>query len=429
MNIMNETTNFVSKYVSIDLFDSMMLQCMKTILSYYEKKIDMIVSDYNYMITMPLIICFAELRWLMSSPAELIGMYFSLIEIIKVFDPFLILKAAQPTDYEFKMVDTMLEYMTEYDSVLADKFHTYCVESNHKKSMGIVVRKFVQSLGFYLLNVDVVLYVWDQIILKTEPQKDEMYYYFIALMISCKDELLQCDKFSDFVETIYMKGKAIQKDLFVAKYIEMIPKMQYFIPRYDYDQVPVEDIRLNKFPMDERVSSKIHRQLEAEKNDLSLDEDEKKVKANMEQLIRDNVVNESNADFPEADGMLVDNSMLNNLNKPNIGDESNNDDILADMLSDKKSSKKSRKSSKRAESKKSKRSKSKKDKKSAKESKRSKSRANKKSKKEPKKKKGKESRSASKAKSKKEKKPKKERTKSKGKSKKSARGKSKSKKK
>jgi len=58
---------------------------------------------------------------------------------------------------------------------------------------------------------------------------------------------------------MYFKGKAVSKDLFVAKYLEMIPKMQYFVPRYDYDQVPVEDIRLNKFPMDQRVSSKIQK--------------------------------------------------------------------------------------------------------------------------------------------------------------------------
>ena len=61
-NIMNETQNFVTKYANLELFDSMMIQCMKTILSYYEKNTDMIVSDYNYMLTMPLIVCFAELR-------------------------------------------------------------------------------------------------------------------------------------------------------------------------------------------------------------------------------------------------------------------------------------------------------------------------------------------------------------------------------
>jgi len=59
---MNETQNFVTKYANLELFDSMMIQCMKTILSYYEKNTDMIVSDYNYMLTMPLIVCFAELR-------------------------------------------------------------------------------------------------------------------------------------------------------------------------------------------------------------------------------------------------------------------------------------------------------------------------------------------------------------------------------
>lgn len=59
--------------------------------------------------------------------------------------------------------------------------------------------------------------------------------------------------------------------------------------------MPVEDIRLNKFPMDQRVSSKMQKQIDAERDDLSLDEDEKKVRANMEQLIRENVINEDHS--------------------------------------------------------------------------------------------------------------------------------------
>ena len=151
-------------------------------------------------------------------------------------------------------------------------------------------------------------------------------------------------KFSDFVEVMYFKGKAVSKDLFVAKYLEMIPKIRYFVPRYDYEQVPVEDIRLNKFPMDQRVSSKIQKQIDAERDDLSLDEDEKKVRANMEQLIRENVINEDHSGFPEGDGMLVDNSVLNNINKPKPkSNQGNVDDILADLQSSKKSKKDSKK--------------------------------------------------------------------------------------
>lgn len=208
---------------------------MKTILSYYEKKTDMIVSDYNYMLTMPLVVCFAELRWLLSSPAELIGMYYSLMRIVKFFDPYIIIRSAQPENYQDEMVRRMLEILAGYDRNLYQKITDYTKESNNKKSLGIVLRKFVQSLGFYLVNIDVCLYIWDQIIIKTEPQADEMYYYFTALIVSAKEELLQCVKFSDFVEILYFKGKAVSKDLFVAKYLEMLPKMQYFVPRYDYD--------------------------------------------------------------------------------------------------------------------------------------------------------------------------------------------------
>jgi hypothetical protein len=67
------------------------------------------------------------------------------------------------------MVERMLEILKIYDKMMFQKIESYCKESNHKKSMGIVLRKFVQSLGFYLVNIDVCLYIWDQIILKTEP--------------------------------------------------------------------------------------------------------------------------------------------------------------------------------------------------------------------------------------------------------------------
>ena len=64
-----------------------MIQCMKTILSYHEKKTDRILSDFHYLLCMPLIIAFSELRYMYSSPSELIGMYQTMVEIVNIYDP------------------------------------------------------------------------------------------------------------------------------------------------------------------------------------------------------------------------------------------------------------------------------------------------------------------------------------------------------
>lgn len=41
---------------SIEEFDGSMIFCMKTVLSYYEKKKDRILADYLYYLSIPLIV-------------------------------------------------------------------------------------------------------------------------------------------------------------------------------------------------------------------------------------------------------------------------------------------------------------------------------------------------------------------------------------
>ena len=202
----------------------MMLQCMKTILSYHEKTSDMILSDYNYMIVIPLIICFAELRWLLNSPAELIGMYNSLLNIAKDYDRFILVPLSQPPDYLKKLVETLLEHVDKLSAPLGERLREYLGSPNNVKAFGIMVKKFLNSLGFYLLNVDVCLYVWDQIILKIERLRDELFWALAVLLVCSEDELMGVaeGKFSDLMEMVWMKGKAVSKDLFVSKYLEVL---------------------------------------------------------------------------------------------------------------------------------------------------------------------------------------------------------------
>ena len=135
MNILNETRQFVAKFVSESLFDTAMIQCMKTILSYVEKKTDIILSDYQYMLCIPLIVAFSELRWLISAPSELVGHYFSLVELVKFFDKNAGLKAAIDDAKEYESVAEVIDIVEKYDEQLAQKLHSFMKEEGHRKTM------------------------------------------------------------------------------------------------------------------------------------------------------------------------------------------------------------------------------------------------------------------------------------------------------
>lgn len=226
-NIMEETQNYVSKYVSLEMFDAMMLQCMKTILSYQEKKQDRIISEYHYMLSMPLIIAFSELRWLLSSPAELIGMFNSILELAKFFDPYIEIPLGMPENYLKDQYTQFVQILKELSPSLAEEIEKFCDKEGRFKAISMMIKKFLNSLGFYLFNVDACLYVWDQIILKVNPVKDELLWSLAALLTCCEEELLQTAQngnFSDFMEMIWLKSKTITKDLYIAKFIDIQPK-------------------------------------------------------------------------------------------------------------------------------------------------------------------------------------------------------------
>lgn len=55
-----------------------MIFAMKTILSYYELKKDRILTDYLYLLCIPLVFVFGSSKHLLKIPTELIGYYYSL---------------------------------------------------------------------------------------------------------------------------------------------------------------------------------------------------------------------------------------------------------------------------------------------------------------------------------------------------------------
>jgi hypothetical protein len=56
VQIIKDVEGFTSSMVNVEDFDGSMTYAMKTILSYYELKRDRILSDYLYMLAIPLIV-------------------------------------------------------------------------------------------------------------------------------------------------------------------------------------------------------------------------------------------------------------------------------------------------------------------------------------------------------------------------------------
>lgn len=77
VSIIKDCEQFVSKLTHPDEFDGTMIFAMKTILSYYEVKQDRILTDYLYLICVPLVYAFGRAKYLLKIPSDLVGFFFS----------------------------------------------------------------------------------------------------------------------------------------------------------------------------------------------------------------------------------------------------------------------------------------------------------------------------------------------------------------
>lgn len=305
MNILKEVTSFAYKYTSQELFDSAMLNAMKVILSYVERKTDIIISDYHYLLAIPLLVAFSEERWMLSQPTELIGFFFSIIDIVKFLDPAGGLRT-NPTDEsrEFVRVGEMLDLLERFDPTLREHIQKFMGEESNRKSFTILYRKFVQSMGFSYINVDSCLFLWDQIFLKVKPLPDEISQAFVALLLAAREELMLSSKFSELAEMVYLKGKAVSIDAYISKYIQVAAGSTFYEERYNYEEIPVEAIKLDKVNL-APVNNP---------NEELSPEDERLLDDNMEQIMQQNVLKPADG-IPDGQGMLFDPDLLRDLDK------------------------------------------------------------------------------------------------------------------
>eukprot|EP00828_Plagiopyla_frontata_P024966 TRINITY_DN31890_c0_g1_i1.p1 TRINITY_DN31890_c0_g1~~TRINITY_DN31890_c0_g1_i1.p1 ORF type:complete len:400 (-),score=75.88 TRINITY_DN31890_c0_g1_i1:17-1216(-) len=240
IQIQKDAENFVDKMTHPEEFDGSMILAMKILLSYYEKKMDRILADYLYMLSIPLIFTFGEQKHLHKKPAMLIGMFLNIHKIVLEFDPLTDLIVAHDAFYDALMTDLFMNSLGALDEDIMIKFTTLLdlERPTERTLLVLLVKKFVHSLGFNYLSLQITLFLWDQIFMKVnrvnKENKSQM-EIFVAMVISLiplKAQILECQTWDEFLELYYNESKNITFAEYYAKYCEIFENIDYYIPQY-----------------------------------------------------------------------------------------------------------------------------------------------------------------------------------------------------
>lgn len=132
---------------------------------------------------------------------------------------------------------------------------------------------------------------------------------FVALLLAAREELVLATRFSDFVEMIYMKGKAISIDAYISKYIRVAAGGEFYTPRWNYEEIPVEAIKLDKISLGHKIGAAPG--TDGQRNPA----EDKLIEDNMDRILKENVLPEDQEVIPQGEGLLLDPSLLKDLDK------------------------------------------------------------------------------------------------------------------
>lgn len=63
---------------------------------------------------------------------------------------------------------------------------------------------------------------------------------------------MQIHKWLDFAEMIYLKGKALTIENFMSKYTHVLEDLENYKPKYNYNEIPVDAIKLDKIQISDK---------------------------------------------------------------------------------------------------------------------------------------------------------------------------------
>lgn len=163
LQIIKDCEGFVGQMVALEEFDGSMMFAMKTILSYYEKQTDRILSDYLYMLAIPLVHAFGNNKHMHKIPVDLIGYFFSIVGIVKYFDPLVDLLVKHDEAYDAEMTDLFMNTMVIIDEHICDKIAAVLTLDNptSRTLLVLIIKRFIHSLGFSFLPMKITHFIWD----------------------------------------------------------------------------------------------------------------------------------------------------------------------------------------------------------------------------------------------------------------------------
>ena len=146
-----------------------------------------------------------------------------------------------------------------------------------------------------------------------------MPYAFVALLLASREELLLANNFSDFAELIYMKGKALSIDAFIAKYIQVAAGQEFYKERWNYEEIPIEAIKLDKVNLAPKLDTGIGVMQPGvgkagQPTPVNQAED-RLIEDNMDRIMKENILPPDDEALAAGEGMLIDNSLLKDLDK------------------------------------------------------------------------------------------------------------------
>ena len=77
-----------------------------------------------------------------------------------------------------------------------------------------------------------------------------MHYVFLVMLLCEREELMIINRWLDFAEMIYLKGKAITLDNFMSKYTFIIgDEFGTYKSPHNFGEIPVDAIKLDKIQL------------------------------------------------------------------------------------------------------------------------------------------------------------------------------------
>jgi hypothetical protein len=263
----------------------------------------------------------------MNPPIELLGFYYSIVDMVKQIDNLVDFVSQHDEKYNSIMTDDFMNGLVRVDPDMVLKISQLLQldDPKHRELLVAFVKRFIHSMGFEFLNMRCTLFLWDQVIMKVYPMREEM-FFALGVMLQCLKPILdQAQTWDHFLDILYKNSKEIEFKVFHKNYVTMFKELNFYYPVYDnvdmggmmFTQIDTTENLQQSQIIDETVKKpkdkknslpKLHSNLlknVGKKSDPNTDDDTSSRKSDprLEQAAKMNLVN-TQPKFKEQEGMI-----------------------------------------------------------------------------------------------------------------------------